>query len=62
MRSAVEVYIEAAVYAVFVVFGFDLAIDGEANQKIFGAVMVGVSIVKLFLLNRKWNRQRKHNE
>ncbi len=62
MRSAVEVYIEAAVYAAFVVFGFDLAIDGEANQKIFGAVMVGVSIVKLFLLNRKWNRQRKHNE
>ena len=62
MRSAVEVYIEAAVYAAFVVFGFDLATDGEENHRIFGAVMIGVSIVKLFLINRKWNRQRKHNE
>ena len=62
MRSAVEVHIEAAVYAAFIVFGFDLAIGGEANQKIFGVAMIGVSIVKLFLLNRKWNRQRKQNE
>ena len=62
MRRAVEVHIEAAVYAAFIVFGFDLTLDGEANQKIFGAAMIGVSIVKLFLLNRKWNRQRKQNE
>jgi len=62
MRNGVEMYIEAAVYALFIVFGFDLAIDGEANQKIFGAVMVAVSIVKLFLLNRLWNTQRKSDE
>jgi len=62
MRSAVEVYIEVVVYAMFIVFGLDLIIDTEENQKIFGAVMIGVSIVKLFLLNRKWNRQRMSNE
>jgi hypothetical protein len=62
MRSVVEVYIEVLVYAIFIVFGLELIIDGEENQKIFGVVMIGVSIVKIFLLNRKWNHQRMSNE
>jgi hypothetical protein len=61
-RSIVEVYIEVLVYAIFIVFGLELIIDGEENQKIFGVVMIGVSIVKIFLLNRKWNHQRTSNE
>ena len=62
MRSVVEVYIEVLVYAIFIVFGLELIIDVEENQKIFGVVMIGVSIVKIFLLNRKWNHQRMSNE
>jgi hypothetical protein len=61
MKSAIEIYIEVVVYAIFIVFGFDLVFNGENNQKMFGVVMIGVSIVKLFLLNRKWNRQRMNN-
>ena len=61
MRSAVEIYIEVVVYAIFIVFGFDLFFNGEDNQKMFGAVMIGVSTVKIFLLNRKWNHQRINN-
>jgi len=61
MRSAVEIYIEVLVYTIFIVFGFDLLFNGEDNQKMFGAVMIGVSTVKIFLLNRKWNHQRINN-
>lgn len=58
MKSAPEVYIEVAVYTLFVVFGVDLLLSENSSQTILGAVMIGVSVVKILWLNRKWNRQR----
>ncbi len=62
MRSSIEVYIEVVVYAILIVFGFDMIISGEDKQKLFGTVMVGISIIKIFLLNHKWNKQRLEDE
>jgi hypothetical protein len=62
MKSSIEIYIEVVVYALFIVFGIDILLGNEPKQSIFGAVMVGTSIFKIYWLNNKWNQQRLQNE
>lgn len=62
MKSALETYIEVAVYALFVVYGFDAIMSGAANQVMFGVMMIGVSIARIVWLNYRWKRRGETND
>lgn len=61
MKSAVEIYIEVAVYALFIVFGCEIMLSEEGNRAVFGAVMVTVSVARIGWLNYRWKQRGEGN-